>query len=253
MQTRPERAKAVGGLQARRQLGGAGEVAILAAAGAGGRLAEDELFGSPPSQERHYKLFQVRSRLRLDLAEIAFGQPTAGADRQCLGFGNAESEEGDGVTGFVMCDTTAHIGRQFGFAAAYGIEQICQLKRAGGGARDAPRLAHPALDVGAGMPPRCKRHGAKVGAIKVGAEMRSENAHQRRQIGQRDGDMTVEAAGAHQRGIKPRGIVTGGDNDNTFAPFEAIQAFEQRICYARPTSRRSTFRFRAPGSCRSRR
>ena len=168
----PERAKAVGGLQTRRQLRGAGEVAVLAAAGAGGRLAEDELFGGTPSQERHQVLLQVRSRLRPDLAEIAFGKSAAGADRQCLGFGNAESEEGDGMAGFVMGDTAAHIGRPFGLAAAYGIEQICQVERAGGGARHPARLAHPALDVGAGVPARGKRHGAKVGALKVCAEMR---------------------------------------------------------------------------------
>ena len=131
------------------------------------------------------------------------------------------------MAGFVMGDTAAHIGRQFWFAAAYGIEQICQVERAGGGARHPARLAHPALDVGAGVPARCQRHGAKIGALKLCAEMGPENAHQCRHVGQRDGDMTVEAAGAHQRRIKPCGIVTGGDNDNTFAPFETVQTFEQ--------------------------
>ena len=167
-------------------------------------------------------LLKVRSSLRPDLAEIAFSQPTAGADRQRLGFGNAESEESNCMTGFVMGDTEAHIDRAFGFAVAYGTEQICQVERAGSGARHPPRLAHPALDVGAGTPARCQRHGAKIGALKLCAEMGAENAEKCRHVGQRDGDVTVEAAGAHQRRIEPSGIVTGGDNDNTFAPFETV-------------------------------
>src|ERR1019366_8228254 len=134
----------------------------------------------------------------------------------------------------VISDSFAYIGRPFWLAVTYDVEQICQLKRAAGGARHPARLAHPAFDVGAGVPTRCKRHGAKVGALKLCAEMRAENAEKCRHVGQRDGDMTVEAAGAHQRRIEPSGIVAGGNDYHALAAFESVQAFEQRVGDAGP-------------------
>src|SRR5664280_380165 len=138
------------------------------------------------------------------------------------------------MAGFMMGDTAAHIGRPFWLAVTYDIEQICQLKRAAGGACHPASQANPALDVGAGVPARSQRRGAKIGALKLCAEMRSEDARQCRHVGQRDGDVTVEAAGANQRRIKPSGIVAGGNYYHALAAFETVQAFEQGICDAAP-------------------
>ena len=233
MQTSP-RAKAVGGLQTRRQLRGAGEVAVLGAAGAGGRLAEDELFGGAPGQKRNQIFLEVRSGERPHLAEVAFGKTAAAADRQCLGFGNAKSEQGNGMAGLMIGDTAAHIGRPFGLAAAHGIEQICSLS-----ARPAVRATRRAWRTQRSTSaPVCPR--AASAAARRSAPSRSAPRWVRKMpisagtSGSGMCDMTVEAAGAHQRRIEPSGIVTGGDNDNALAPFETIQAFEQRICDGRP-------------------
>ena len=108
------------------------------------------------------------------------------------------------MTGLVISDPPPGVGRQRRFVATGRVEQILQHHGARALARGAPRLAHEALDVGAGAAARGKRRRPQIDAREIDTEVQAEDADQRRHVGEGDFDMAVQTAGADKRRVERR-------------------------------------------------
>src|SRR5664279_2046680 len=121
------------------------------------------------------------------------------------------------MAGLVIGDPATDIGGPFGLTVADGFEQVLESEDAVGDARLAPGIAHPALDIGAGMTAGGESGRAQIGAFQVATEMGAENPDQPGNIGEGNLDVTIEAPGTYQSRIEPRRIVAGGDDDHALA------------------------------------
>ena len=113
------------------------------------------------------------------------------------------------MTGLVISDPPPGVRRQRRFVATGRVEQVLQRNFARALARGAPRLAHEALDVGAGAAAGGKRRRPQVDAREIDTEVQAEDADQRRHVGQGDFDMAVKPSGADKRRVKTGRKVAG--------------------------------------------
>ena len=218
-------AKAVRGLKPHGQNRCAGKVTVRAAAATstGGGLTEDDLLGGAAGEQHDEVLFEVGPRLRPHLAGFGLGEAATGADRKRHRLGKTERAMGDCMTGFMIADPAPHRRRQSRSATAHGVEQECFGEIATFAAGTAAGLAHPALDVGAGVAAGGEGGGAQVDIFQVVAEVTAENTDQRRHVGQGDFDTTIETAGAHQGRVEPGWVVTSSNHHHAFAAIEAVE------------------------------
>ena len=117
-------------------------------------------------------------------------------------FGGAEKAVQDRMSRLVIREEPAQLRRQLELAVPHGAEEILKLQRTRRRPRDLPGDPDPAFDVGSRMPARCERCTAQVGPFQIVAEMHAEDSGQCRNIRQRDDDVLVEPAGAHQSRVQ---------------------------------------------------
>ena len=166
------------GFQAHREARGAAEVATCRPRGSRRHVVHDQLLCGTAAKQGNQKALEARARLGPHCTGRTFGKPAVAADRQRPRFRGAERKVDNGMSGFVVGDAAAQVGRPLQLSSANGVEQIVQIKLAAGAARALPRHTDPLFDVGAGGSAGRECRGTKVDVRQVGAEMHTEDSRQ---------------------------------------------------------------------------